>query len=100
MHAQTTPSLLWHGLLTVPQQGGSQCAKPQAAERWVLRPLAWLLLAGWLLFAHGCHGDEDNELFARLSAAPASAAAPDTASAPRASVRWLPGPSAAASPVR
>jgi hypothetical protein len=24
---------------------------------------AALLLAGYLLFAHGCHGDEDNELF-------------------------------------
>lgn len=24
----------------------------------------YLLLAGYLLFAHGCHGDEDNELFA------------------------------------
>jgi hypothetical protein len=22
-----------------------------------------LLLFGWALFAHGCHGDEDNELF-------------------------------------
>jgi hypothetical protein len=27
--------------------------------RWA----AFLLLAGYLLFAHGCHGDEDNELF-------------------------------------
>jgi len=32
-----------------------------------------LLLAGYLLFAHGCHGDEDNELFMRL-AQPSSAA--------------------------
>ncbi len=23
-----------------------------------------VLAAGYLLFAHGCHGDEDNELFA------------------------------------
>jgi hypothetical protein len=34
-----------------------------------------LLLGGYLLFAHGCHGDEDNELFARavgaLAATPA-----------------------------
>jgi len=35
---------------------------------------AFLLLGGYLLFAHGCHGNEDNELFsaseeiARLSA--------------------------------
>jgi hypothetical protein len=25
---------------------------------------AALLLGGYLLFVHGCHGDEDNELFA------------------------------------
>jgi hypothetical protein len=24
---------------------------------------ALVILAGYLLFAHGCHGDEDNELF-------------------------------------
>jgi hypothetical protein len=29
----------------------------------VLLPVA--LLGGYLLFCHGCHGDEDNELFAR-----------------------------------
>jgi hypothetical protein len=27
--------------------------------------VALALLAGYLLFCHGCHGDEDNELFAR-----------------------------------
>jgi len=26
--------------------------------------LGLALLAGYLLFCHGCHGDEDNELFA------------------------------------
>jgi hypothetical protein len=26
--------------------------------------VALALLAGYLLFCHGCHGDEDNELFA------------------------------------
>ena len=31
---------------------------------WQFAPL--LLLAGYLLFAHGCHGDEDNELFAAV----------------------------------
>jgi hypothetical protein len=30
--------------------------------------LAFFLLGGFLLFAHGCHGDEDNELFATLKA--------------------------------
>jgi hypothetical protein len=30
--------------------------------RWTL----FLVITGYLLFAHGCHGDQDNELFARL----------------------------------
>jgi len=34
----------------------------------VIRVVTLLLLAGFLLFAHGCHGDEDNELFARVRA--------------------------------
>jgi hypothetical protein len=39
--------------------------RPPAPERgWLFWPM--LLLAGYLLFAHGCHGDEDNELFLRL----------------------------------
>jgi hypothetical protein len=36
------------------------------SRRW----WAWLgavLVAAGLLFAHGCHGDEDNELFAVVS---------------------------------
>jgi hypothetical protein len=39
----------------------------------------WLaLLAGYLLFCHGCHGDEDNELFvgARRAVAMRSDGAP------------------------
>jgi hypothetical protein len=28
--------------------------------------VAFLLVAGLLVFCHGCHGDEDNELFAWL----------------------------------
>jgi hypothetical protein len=41
-------------------------APPEPTTRcgWLFLPL--LLLAGYLLFAHGCHGDEDNELFMRL----------------------------------
>jgi hypothetical protein len=48
--------------------GSGRCPEPTAAapagmiERRYFWPL--LLLAGYLLFAHGCHGDEDNELFA------------------------------------
>ena len=29
---------------------------------WLLGAAAAALLAGYLLFCHGCHGDEDNEL--------------------------------------
>ena len=36
-------------------------------RRWWRYGLA-LALGGYLLFAHGCHGDEDNELWARLRA--------------------------------
>jgi hypothetical protein len=32
--------------------------------RWIL--IAWL--GASLLFAHGCHGDEDHELFTRIVA--------------------------------
>jgi hypothetical protein len=32
--------------------------------RRLLGRLVPLVVAGYLLFAHGCHGDEDNELFA------------------------------------
>jgi len=39
------------------------------------------LLAGYLLFAHGCHGDEDNELVAQGKETPAPiSAAPPSAS--------------------
>ena len=42
---------------------------PGAARsgRWLVAIL--LLLAGLLVFAHGCHGDEDDELFAQGVAA-------------------------------
>jgi hypothetical protein len=65
-----------------------EIAKPQAAVEgrtcpW-LRLAAVLLVCGWLLFAHGCHGDEDNELFARLlSAARPSAAASGSGTPPQ-----------------
>jgi hypothetical protein len=36
---------------------------PRGWGRWLLLA-AGLGLAGYLLFCHGCHGDEDNELFA------------------------------------
>lgn len=51
----------------------------------ILEPGPWLfpvylLLGGYLLFAHGCHGDEDNELFNWLSQ---SGPAAGTLSSPR-----------------
>jgi hypothetical protein len=39
--------------------------EPPKRRGWIYAAAA-LLLAGYLLFAHGCHGDEDNELLARL----------------------------------
>jgi hypothetical protein len=36
-------------------------ATQRAGPAWV-RGVALVLLVGYLLFAHGCHGDEDNEL--------------------------------------
>jgi hypothetical protein len=36
--------------------------------RWA-GPLLLVILAGYLLFAHGCHGDEDNELFTSFARA-------------------------------
>ena len=47
--------------------GAGRCLEPTAAApaETIVRRYFWplLLLAGYLLFAHGCHGDEDNELF-------------------------------------
>ena len=47
-------------------------AKRQASsfrrKRWAWSWAIFLLLAGYLLFAHGCHPDEDTELFARVVA--------------------------------
>ena len=44
-------------------------APPLDRKKWQPRKmgLAWLMLAGLLSFCDGCHGDEDNELFARLA---------------------------------
>lgn len=33
----------------------------------LLHTIVFVTLAGYLLFAHGCHGDEDTELFAWLT---------------------------------
>lgn len=41
-------------------------APAPASFGWLAWP-ALALLAGYLLLCHGCHGDEDNELFAHAS---------------------------------
>jgi hypothetical protein len=38
-------------------------ALPQGPFRWLAWPVL-VLLAAYLVFCHGCHGDEDNELLA------------------------------------
>jgi len=42
----------------------------RSQRRWSPARLAGaavlIILAGYLLFAHGCHGDEDNELFSAV----------------------------------
>jgi hypothetical protein len=51
-------------------RGNADAPSPGGLPGWG----RWLLLAagagllGYLLFCHGCHGDEDNELFARAAA--------------------------------
>ena len=44
-------------------QGPRRPDKPEGRRRSWLAWTALALLAGCLLFCHGCHGDEDNELF-------------------------------------
>ncbi len=41
------------------------CREPAVHARWlaILRGLAVAALLANFLFAHGCHGDEDHELF-------------------------------------
>lgn len=39
-------------------------SKREAIARW----LVLIVLSLYLVFAHGCHGDEDNELFAAMKA--------------------------------
>ncbi len=41
------------------ERADTSVARCQGRSRWPVL----LLLAGYLLFCHGCHGDEDNELF-------------------------------------
>jgi len=40
--------------------------KPRKRNRWVVLG-AMLLLSSYWLWCHGCHGDEDNELFSRAA---------------------------------
>ena len=61
---------------SAPKPMDGQSRKPVLPEYrnhwpWLAWP-ALALLAGYLLSCHGCHGDEDNELFARASDAAAA----------------------------
>src|SRR5262249_49728113 len=49
--------------------------EPPRGRGW-WRYAAALLLGGYLLFAHGCHGDEDTELFARALQSAGATAGP------------------------
>jgi hypothetical protein len=56
-------------MVLLAQESSTSDDKAGAARsgRWCVAIL--LLLAGLLVFAHGCHGDEDNELLAQGVAA-------------------------------
>jgi hypothetical protein len=41
-------------------------SRPLPEGPWLGRWLVVLVVGGYLLFAHGCHGDEDNELWSHL----------------------------------
>ena len=45
-------------------EDGPHSPTPPGWGRWLLLA-AGVGFAGYLLFCHGCHGDEDNELWAR-----------------------------------
>ena len=47
--------------IPIPARAPELAAPPPRRRIWVVLAL----LAGYLLFCHGCHGDEDNELFVR-----------------------------------
>jgi hypothetical protein len=56
-------------LLDAPQQAPQETDQPEPPHQrgWLIWPM--LLLLGYLLFAHGCHAEEDDdELFMRLGA--------------------------------
>ena len=44
-------------------RGDRRAARRHGRGRWLLLAVG-AGLVGYLLFCHGCHGDEDNELFA------------------------------------
>jgi hypothetical protein len=56
---------VWSPVNASPAQ---QTRRRSSFARWA-GPLLLVILAGYLLFAHGCHGDEDNELFTSLARA-------------------------------
>jgi hypothetical protein len=57
----TNKARWWESRDLGPARPSSPCPRAAAFARLVI-----LLIGGYLLFAHGCHGDEDNELWAGL----------------------------------
>jgi hypothetical protein len=50
----------------IPRSSHAEAPAPaRKGGRW--RCLVWALLAAGLVFCHGCHGDEDNELCVPLT---------------------------------
>ncbi len=65
------PATLWRHVCNVPE---SETGTLETCRHRIVGPLVsavcrWLILAaltGQLVFAHGCHGDEDHELFGAI----------------------------------
>ncbi len=51
-------------MMTTVARDAARTDPPRGWGGWALAAAGALLLGGYLLFCHGCHGDVDNELFA------------------------------------
>ncbi len=51
-------------MMTTAERDTARGGPPRAWGGWLLAAAGVVLLAGYLLFCHGCHGDVDDELFA------------------------------------
>jgi hypothetical protein len=67
---------LWLGELKRASDPLAPRARSPKRSRWPI-VVGLVILAGYLLFAHGCHGGEDDDLFAARATAAAPASASD-----------------------